>query len=149
MATVNSHNALRSFVIGILVVQLTGCGTLLYPERRNQTPGRLDAGIVILDAIGLLFFLIPGLIAFAVDFSTGCIYLPARTLGEAPKTITFDPREESLSDIEAMIERETGHPVSLTNGRTQVARIRSLKELEEHFAAAQSINTGRLALKID
>ncbi len=24
----------------------------------------------------LLFFLIPGIIAYAVDFSTGCIYLP-------------------------------------------------------------------------
>ena len=54
-----------------------GCGTLLYPERRGQTQGRLDADVVILDGIGLLFFILPGLFAFAVDFITGAIYLPA------------------------------------------------------------------------
>ncbi|MDE2027804.1 MAG: hypothetical protein KGK03_04150 [Candidatus Omnitrophica bacterium] len=71
------NNYLKRTVIAVLVFQLAGCGTLLYPERRGHFGGRLDIGIVILDAVGLLFFLIPGAIAFAVDFSDGCIYLPA------------------------------------------------------------------------
>ncbi|HRX75648.1 MAG TPA: hypothetical protein P5341_16175, partial [Hyphomonas sp.] len=33
---------------------------------------------MILDGIGLLLFLIPGLIAFAVGFSNDTIYLPGR-----------------------------------------------------------------------
>lgn len=63
----------------LLAASLTGCGTLLYPERKGQgRGGRLDPSIVILDGIGLLLFLIPGLIAFAVDFSNDTIYLPGR-----------------------------------------------------------------------
>ena len=58
-----------SAVVVVLVFQLSGCGTIFYPERRGQRGGHLDAGVVILDGVGLLFFLIPGIIAFAVDFS--------------------------------------------------------------------------------
>lgn len=58
------------------LVPAGACGTLIHPERRGQSSGRIDPGIAILDAIGLLFWIIPGLIAFAVDFSTGAIYMP-------------------------------------------------------------------------
>src|SRR5688572_4142682 len=54
----------------------TGCGTLLHPERRGQPAGALDWKIVALDGLGLLLFFVPGVIAFAVDFATGAIYLP-------------------------------------------------------------------------
>ncbi len=61
----------------LLATSLTGCGTLLYPERKGQgRGGRLDPSILILDGIGLLLFLIPGIIAFAVDFGNDTIYLP-------------------------------------------------------------------------
>jgi hypothetical protein len=69
-------------LISILVLQLTACGTLLHPERRGLQGGKLDADIVLLDAVGLLFFVLPGVIAFAVDLSTGAIYLP---VGERSK----------------------------------------------------------------
>ena len=82
-------------VIAMLVVQLVGCGTILYPERRGLKAGHLDAGIVILDTIGLLFFLIPGVIAFAVDFSNGTIYLPDAT-GKILKQVKFDPKHNKL-----------------------------------------------------
>lgn len=59
-----------------LVGQLAACGTILYPERKGQIDGQIDTQVAILNAIGLLFFLVPGVIAFAVDFSTGAIYLP-------------------------------------------------------------------------
>lgn len=59
-----------------LLSQLSACGTLFYPERRGQIDGRIDPAIVAFDAIGLLFYIIPGLIAFGVDFATGAIYLP-------------------------------------------------------------------------
>jgi hypothetical protein len=66
----------------------SACGTILYPERRGQdAKGDLDIGVVLLDGVGLLFFLIPGIIAYAVDFSTGAIYLP--------------PEEEGLIDTDS------------------------------------------------
>ncbi|MCE3233259.1 MAG: hypothetical protein K0R98_1516 [Rickettsiaceae bacterium] len=62
--------------ITALLANLTGCGTILHPERVGQRGGgQLDPSIVVLDGIGLLFFLIPGVIAYAVDFSNGTIYM--------------------------------------------------------------------------
>lgn len=81
----------RRLLIGgsaaVLATALSGCGTLLYPERKGQSGGRIDPSIAILDGLGLLLFLIPGLIAFAVDFSNGTIYLPA------------GPRAETKDDL--------------------------------------------------
>lgn len=68
---------LTAVVVSVaLVTQLTACGTLFYPERKGQSQGRLDPGIVALDGVGLLLFIIPGLIAFGIDFYNGTIYLP-------------------------------------------------------------------------
>ena len=64
-------------IVMSLVVQLAACGTLLYPERRGQKSGEIDVKIAVLDGLGLLFCIIPGVIAYVVDFSTGAIYLPA------------------------------------------------------------------------
>jgi len=38
--------------------------------------GRIDWKVAALDGLGLIFFFVPGVIAFVVDFSTGAIYLP-------------------------------------------------------------------------
>jgi hypothetical protein len=73
-------HALRIFICIVLIVQLTGCGTILYPERKGQKNGKIDAGVAILDGIGILLYIIPGVIAFAVDFYNGTIYLPG-TMG--------------------------------------------------------------------
>jgi hypothetical protein len=83
----------------VLIAQLIGCGTLMYPERRGQRGGRIDAGVAILDGIGLLFFIIPGLIAYAIDFSTGTIYLPGTTGSldiKDIKQVKFDPKHYKI-----------------------------------------------------
>ena len=60
----------------LALLSQSGCGTLIYPERRGQSSGRIDPAVAILDGVGVLLFIVPGLIAFAVDFATGAIYLP-------------------------------------------------------------------------
>jgi len=62
---------------GLLEIATLGCGTILHPARKGQPAGQLDWGVVALDAVGLLFFFVPGVIAFAVDFNNGTIYLPS------------------------------------------------------------------------
>src|ERR1700691_6318147 len=104
-------NTLRLFVCGVFTMQLMGCGTLMYPERRGQRGGSIDAGVAILDGIGLLFGIIPGVIAFAVDFSNGTIYLPATPIiiHQADlKQIKFDPKHTSLAQLEKIIKDQTG-----------------------------------------
>jgi hypothetical protein len=51
-----------------------GCGTLLYPERRGQVGGRVDAGVAVMDGLWCLVFIVPGVVAFIVDFGNGAIY---------------------------------------------------------------------------
>lgn len=129
---------LRLFIVFALVFQLIGCGTILYPERRGQTSGRIDAGVAILDAIGLLFFIIPGVIAFAVDFSTGAIYLPGTSTAsvdyEDIKKVEFDPANASMASIERIIEDETGYDIDLERGDVKISKLKSADEMMTHFA---------------
>ena len=69
-----------------LLLPAPGCGTLMFSERQSQPHSdRLDPNILILDGIGLLFFVVPGLVAFGVDFYTGAVYLPPDVeKGEGP-----------------------------------------------------------------
>jgi hypothetical protein len=118
----------------------TSCGTILHPERIGQPPGRLDPGVVALDGVGLLVFLIPGAIAFAVDFYTGAIYLPPQySLNEsAPRsadapliTVRVDPWTLTPERIEQIVREQTGRDVQLVAGRYTVSRLNSVDELEE------------------
>src|SRR3546814_18889569 len=82
----------RSRVIGgvlavSLFTQLTACGTLFYPDRRGQIDGKIDPAIAVANAVGLLFYVIPGLIAFGIDFATGAIYLPDVEYSIAPEKL--------------------------------------------------------------
>jgi hypothetical protein len=97
-----------------------GCGVILYPERQGQERHlnqRLDGTVVALDGLLCLVFLLPGIIAFAVDFATGTVYLPkGHPRGERVLEIRV-PRDrwtrrraktKQVKDIEQLIEQETG-----------------------------------------
>jgi hypothetical protein len=68
---------ISALCVTTLLLNLSGCGTLLHPERNGQSRnGPVDVSIVLLDGIGLFFFIVPGVVAYAVDFIDGTIYLP-------------------------------------------------------------------------
>jgi hypothetical protein len=142
----------RIFICMALTAQLMGCGTLMYPERRGQRGGSLDAGVAVLDGIGLLFGIIPGVIAFAVDFSNGTIYLPQRTrLGSLDlkviKSVRFDPKHTSMASIERIIKDDTGCEVKFDQDNIKITKLKSLKEMMVHFAmAGPEIKNDRIAL---
>lgn len=109
-----------------ITVQLAACGTLLYPERRGQRSGRIDVGVAVLDGIGLLFFIIPGVIAFAVDFSTGAIYLPgghrALTGTEGIKVVKVNPDQlRKIDTIKEIVVKETGIPNTIDMKTAQIS----------------------------
>lgn len=117
----------------------SSCGTILHPERIGQPPGRIDPGIVALDGVGLLLFLIPGAIAFAVDFYTGAIYLPPQyALDErAPRSpdapliaVRVDPRTLTPEQIEQVIYEQTGRTVELRPGGYSVTPIDSVEQFQ-------------------
>jgi hypothetical protein len=145
-------NALRIFVCVIFTMQLMGCGTLMYPERRGQRGTSIDAGVAVLDGIGFLFGIIPGVIAFAVDFSNGTIYLPERTkIGSLDlkniKEVKFDPKHTSLASIEKTITDETGYEVKFDQGNIKLSKLKSLNDMMVQFAkAGPVIQNDRIAL---
>ncbi len=59
--------------VAVLFLGVSSCGTILKDGRGGKS-GQLDIKIVLLDAVGLLFFLVPGVIAFVVDFNNKTIY---------------------------------------------------------------------------
>lgn len=78
---------LAALLASSLLAQLAGCGTLFYPERRGQLNGQIDPAVAALNAVGILFYVVPGLIAFAIDFATGAIYLPEGRYSVAPERL--------------------------------------------------------------
>ena len=127
-----------SLLIAIVVfLGATSCGTILYPERRGQPAGRIDAGVAVLDGIGLLFFFVPGVIAFAVDFATGAIYLPqdSSQLHVTPSDLQnariaqIEPESLNRSEIESLVEQQIGQKVVLTSSDIKVAKAVSGRDL--------------------
>jgi len=86
-----------------IAIVSTSCGTLLYPERRGQPRGVIDPGVLLLDAVGLIFFVVPGLAAFAVDFASGAIYFPPAAYAPPPAYGPLSqnpPRREDLVKVQ-------------------------------------------------
>jgi hypothetical protein len=134
---------------GLMIVGLaaflqstTGCGLLLHPERQGSRGGNLDPVIVLLDGLGLFFFLVPGVVAFAVDVSTGCIYAGGSGGSSKRRHLTHNdatvaPGAEELAsmkkitlagpatkaNIEAALERELGQKVDITAPNVQVQQM--------------------------
>lgn len=104
-----------------LLTQLTACGTLFFPDRRGQIEGRIDPVIAALDAVGILFYVIPGLIAFGIDFATGAIYLPGGTSAQvdpqALQNLVDADGQIDNAKLKALIEQSTGHSLPLDDPR--------------------------------
>ena len=140
----NPFEIFKVLIVSLLSFQLVSCGTLMYPERRGQKVGRLDVGVTILDALGLLLGLIPGIIAFAVDFSTGCIYLPAsqsaKSKVEGFRVVKFDKDHYSKEQLEAIISRETGKHFHFDDKRVRYSELKNTDELAQYFAEFEQSN---------
>ena len=124
-----------------LAANASGCGLILYPERKGQKSGDIDATVAILDGVGLLFFLLPGVVAFIVDFHHGTIYLPGtgEILSAGPDA-TPDPDSTDLAGwtavpagpgpldaaaIRTAVARGTGCWVDFDDPRLEVAALES------------------------
>ena len=82
-----------------------GCGTILKEEQINQPhSGKLDWKIVLLDGIGLIFFIVPGVVSYAVDYSKGTLFLS--------KNETMSLNGNSEGEILRALERATGRRIA-------------------------------------
>jgi hypothetical protein len=127
-------------------LQLASCGYLLYPERRGQTHGRIDPAIAVLDGVGLLLFVIPGIVAFAVDFATGTIYLPgSKRASTTPSdkddllVLQVNRGELNSQKIEKIVSDHTGYPVRFDQENLRAFKLERTENIEaEIIRLAQS-----------
>lgn len=116
-----SSRLIGGAVAAALLTQLTACGTLFFPDRRGQIEGKIDPVVAALNAVGILFYVIPGLIAFGVDFATGAIYLPDNETAQVNPALLKDAigtdGKIDNARLKAIIERETGRNLPLDDPR--------------------------------
>jgi hypothetical protein len=112
--------------LALYLLQSLGCGVLLYPERQGQKSGRIDPVVALLDGIGLLLFVIPGLVAFAIDFHQGTIYLPGGHAGldkdNGLRAVKIDG-PMTREAIEATLQRELGYKIDFDAAQIQAMHI--------------------------
>jgi len=134
-----SHHRRRFLVISLSAIassSISGCGAILHPERRGQgrASGEIDWRVAGLDAAGLLLFFVPGVVAFAVDFHQGTIFLPSNGMagpGQEPEklvAITFPGQRLSRQLIEETVASHTEKRVDLTPGFYQATKLEHLAE---------------------
>ena len=98
--------------------------------------------MAVLDGIGLLFFILPGVIAFAVDFSNGTIYLPGTASvdgvdGQFSGWASIEIPEEDMTrnGIESIIAAHTDVLDALSNPDSSVYEVNNLTEASQKMAS--------------
>ena len=136
----NKNRYLNIVVAVMLAVCISACGTIIYPERAGQPKGRIDPAVVVMDGLCLLIVVVPGLIAFIVDFATGAIYLPGSTFGANDSTddalaqiAVIGPQkkgEPDLDQIAAALTNYTGKPINIHSAKVSIKMVEGPTSLE-------------------
>ena len=128
-----------------LPLAASGCGTVFWNERKDQPhSGRIDTKVLLLDCCGLLLFGIGGVLALAVDFATGAIYLPAgqthATAGDEASLVKVQVDGDLSPDkIEAVAAEHFGRPVNLRGADVQRSELASV---DDFFPAVRRMFQG-------
>jgi predicted small lipoprotein YifL len=126
---------LAAWILVVFLMSLTACGYFLYPERRGQTKGDLDIPIILLDGSSLLFAVVTGsgviavvgIVALAVDYTSGCIYLPPKSKKAELEVIPFDnKRALTKADLESILSGYTGTSVNIDEESIVYVDIKSM-----------------------
>ena len=122
-----------------MVLQLSACGTIFYPERKGTKSGEIDPVVAVADAIGLLFFFVPGVIAFAVDFNNGTIYKSGKKHSsltpEELKSVSVNGKVDKKA-LSVLMSKKLGLAVNLDSSSLQMKTFSSEAELLAHLNAA-------------
>ena len=111
---------------GVLMLQLTACGTLFYGERKGKpASSQIDPAVLVLDCCGLLFGIIPGVVAIVIDYRNKAIYYTkaeVKAMNSASidsidrsRMVAVKMDEMSNEAIEQALSRQLGQQVKLAD----------------------------------
>ncbi len=113
------------------VLAVCSCAYILHPERRGNTHGPLSSGDLVMDILWLLPGIIPGVVALAVDFSSGAIYeggsadtgepAQGRVAAHVPALLTPQSLELRLVDDGGTVYQRDGATLSPGGSPTVLA----------------------------
>ena len=132
--SVRLYKVVSSFLIACLLSQMVACGLILHPERKGQKAGQIDPAIALFDAIGLLFYLVPGVIAFAVDFYSGTIYLPGGKRAQLTPEEMRDIKTDTGVDRAALTKALKTRGIEVNPAELQVESLQSHQELTQKMS---------------
>ena len=129
---------LAYLVIGCLLFQTASCGFILYPERRGRGPrvGRIDPGVAVLDSLLLLVFIVPGVVALAVDFTTGAIYVANEGDSINPpdaEVVDNETKNNDVATLERILSDKNGRPIHLNPDQIKVLKVTDPEYIKHHF----------------
>jgi hypothetical protein len=121
---------LSVIVLGAFVIQIAGCGTIFYPERRGQTVhGGIDIVVAVTDSLWFIAFIIPGFIAWGIDLYTGALYMPPgqTRLTSQPNNpdmvvVKVNPKQLDQKMIEQIVSKHVGQNINLDDPNVQILR---------------------------
>lgn len=120
---------ISGLLIGTLTIQVTGCGSIFYPDRRGQIGGDVDPLIAGLDALGLLLYIVPGVVALSIDFTTGAIYIPHTRRPQyslEPQKLHETLQADGQVDrarLKMLLEQELGYSLPLEDPQVTLKRV--------------------------
>ena len=134
-------------ILGAFVIQIAGCGTIFYPERRGQTVhGGIDPVVAIADSAWFLVFFIPGFIAWGADLYTGALYLPSgqkrftnQPDSQSMVVVKVNPKQLDQKMIEQVVSTQVGQKIDLDDPSVQILRFSGTTE-DEFKAMLLKIN---------
>lgn len=125
---------MSSFVVFTLTANLVACGTILYPERKGLHGGKIDPVVAGLDAIGLFFYIVPGVIAFVVDYNSGAIYLPrGRRRSALDSELSVVHANQVIDDqyLEEVLKNQLHVDADLQSRNVIAKRVASLQSVKQ------------------
>ncbi len=119
-------------ILMVASLSVSGCGTIFKADRINKAhSSNLDWRIVLLDGLGLFFYILPGVIAYAVDSSNGTLFISGGGSLKLP--------ELSEAEIRKALERETGRRIEAGQVvELSVAEARARPEFQAFFPTTRA-----------
>ncbi|MCR9160008.1 MAG: hypothetical protein ACE37F_38205 [Nannocystaceae bacterium] len=104
---------LRSLLAaGMLVALLPSCARIMHPERVGNRSGTVDVGPLVIDLLLFIPGLIPGVIAIAVDFGTGAIYVRNDAASLEDSGLRLELAGDAVDGYEVLVLDDVGTVVA-------------------------------------